>query len=64
MVEAICTVADKIGAEADAKRAAGEKVTLSGDSATMYGTQQKIPDRSIIETMTKAYLDKYYQTEM
>lgn len=62
MVEAVTTVANELGDEAAAKLARGEKVVLSGDSATMYGTQQKIPDRSIIETMTKAYLDKYYQT--
>lgn len=63
MVDAISTIANELGDEAAAKRAKGEKVVLSGDSATMYGTQQKIPDRSVIDTMTKAYLDKYYQTE-
>lgn len=58
----IKTVADEMRKENQALRAAGKKVPLAGEGSTMYGTQQRIADRSLISAVTKGYLDKYYQT--
>lgn len=43
---------------------AAPKGTFNTGIASIYGTAAKLPDRSIIDTMAKAFLDVCYMTEM
>eukprot|EP00758_Cryptobia_borreli_P005836 Tbor_TRINITY_DN5001_c0_g5::TRINITY_DN5001_c0_g5_i1::g.14420::m.14420/K01634/SGPL1, DPL1; sphinganine-1-phosphate aldolase len=45
-----------------ARRKMGEVVKIGVSGATMYGSQQKIPDRSILDMVMSLYLDSYYET--
>ena len=63
MLADINTVTQELYEENRATIATGGKPLLAGAGATMYGTQQRVLDRSLVDTMTKMYLDKYYQTE-
>lgn len=47
-------------AEQRAARAAGQPVKIGDQSAMMYGTQQRVADRTIVNEVMKQALNSYY----
>lgn len=48
--------------ENEEKKARGEKVAVGAKGATLYGSQQRISDRTLCNMMMEHYLNGYYST--
>ena len=48
--------------ENEQRKRQGLPPRTSANSATMYGSQQRIPDRTILDMVMKLYLNGYYET--
>eukprot|EP00742_Colponemidia_sp_Colp-10_P017011 GILJ01019538.1.p1 GENE.GILJ01019538.1~~GILJ01019538.1.p1 ORF type:complete len:451 (+),score=39.87 GILJ01019538.1:189-1355(+) len=62
LVADIKEVTSNLKAETEARRAKGENVRVGAQGATLYGSQQRIPDRTVLNMVMAQYLNGYYGT--
>ncbi|CUG93528.1 sphingosine phosphate lyase-like, putative [Bodo saltans] len=58
----ICEVGGRLYAEVLKKQAEGQTVQVGSAGASVYGSQQRVSDRTILNEVMKVYLNAYYDT--
>lgn len=59
----ICEIGGELYAQVLKERAEGKVIAIGSNGATLYGSQQRIADRTIINEVMKVYLQGYYGTD-
>lgn len=57
-------ITKKLAAENAHVRSSGGKVRVGEQGSTMYGSQQRVGDRTILNDVMKVFLDGYYSTKL
>jgi sphinganine-1-phosphate aldolase len=61
-VKDLLDIGDRMWAEQQAKMQRGERVKVGSAGSTVYGSQQRISDRALLNEVMKVFLDGYYDT--
>lgn len=61
-IQDICEIGGELYAEVLKNHAEGKSIPVGADGGTLYGSQQRVSDRTILDDVMRAYLNGYYAT--
>lgn len=62
-IQDICEIGGALYADVLKRQARGERVNVGSEGGSVYGSQQRVSDRTILNQVMKVYLNEYYRTD-